>query len=400
MANTLLVASDESSGTLVVVVLSGSGFHNTVSGSRPPVPPNPKGVTTKKNGDHEHSNKNKRTLKPSLAAVENSVGSNAARLQEHVDESEKQTGSLASGPVSAPLKENQNGEVTEDAKHENDLWDVLEEDQVLASKVREVEVGQGNTEAHMNDTQDDRHLHLVRVQESELVFSKSPVRVNTERIGASEIFGNELKGRAIRVRGFVGNGPATSKQIHRLGEHIVVDQTGVDGEKAHQKNEVATPKESGPHFAPIEAGELLLVKHNCQSSQSQKNAMTEVAEHNREQERESNHGEQTGVHLTVGCHTIGVDDGLETFSELVSLVICGRLELGLHSVENGGNQRATLFSGTTKGELNVVESVNRDPSFGDQALASHVEVEHVHSVVDGLNLGNLRDPAFKLKCNV
>ena len=46
----------------------------------------------------------------------------------------------------------------------------------------------------------------------------------------------------------VGCIPGASKDIKRLGEHIIVDETRVDGEETHQKHNVAAIEDGHEHL--------------------------------------------------------------------------------------------------------------------------------------------------------
>ena len=48
--------------------------------------------------------------------------------------------------------------------------------------------------------------------------------------------------------------------------------------------------------------------------------MTNITEHDCEQEGERNDSKQAWVDLLVRCYTVGIHDGLETFSKLVRAV--------------------------------------------------------------------------------
>lgn len=80
----------------------------------------------------------------------------------------------------------------------------------------------------MNDSQDDRHLHFVRVGENQSIVRTVPCRVETERIGRSCRDGTD--GTIGSLRPF----PPRLPDVQRLGENIVVDKTRVHGEHAHE----------------------------------------------------------------------------------------------------------------------------------------------------------------------
>lgn len=88
----------------------------------------------------------------------------------------------------------------------------------------------------MNDTKHDRHLHLVRVDEDKVVVRTVPARVKTERIHVSVVLSEDLGADFTRL----GESPSRMPQVETLGEDIIVHEASVDGEKTHEKDDVAT----------------------------------------------------------------------------------------------------------------------------------------------------------------
>lgn len=71
--------------------------------------------------------------------------------------------------------------------------------------------------------------------------------------------------------------------------------------------------------------------------------MTNVTEHNGEEERERDDGKQSRVDLLVAADSVRVDDGLEAFGELVGAVESGRGLRGAELVKESGNRSAGIF---------------------------------------------------------
>lgn len=86
----------------------------------------------------------------------------------------------------------------------------------------------------MDDTEDDGHLHLVRVGEDERVVRAVPVGVKAERVGVSGRLGKDEAGRVGRPL------PTRLPDAQRLGEDVVVHEPGEHGEGAHEDDDVAT----------------------------------------------------------------------------------------------------------------------------------------------------------------
>ena len=79
----------------------------------------------------------------------------------------------------------------------------------------------------MDDTNDNRHLHLQRVGEDQSVLGSVPRRIDTEGVpsGGLDAFDN---GALLKV-----GGPAELRlgESEREGEDIVVHESGEDGEE-------------------------------------------------------------------------------------------------------------------------------------------------------------------------
>ena len=89
----------------------------------------------------------------------------------------------------------------------------------------------------MQDTEHDRHLHLERVGKDERVVGAVPARVEAEpvpRVGLD---------RFRRARHVLGPPPLRRSEVERERKDVVVDETGVDGERSHEEDDVAPVKE-------------------------------------------------------------------------------------------------------------------------------------------------------------
>lgn len=62
---------------------------------------------------------------------------------------------------------------------------------------------------------------------------------------------------------------------------------------------------------------FLLVQDEVQCKEQHQETVTSIAKHDSEQEGEGDKREQTRVYFTVSSNTIGINDTLETFSELI-----------------------------------------------------------------------------------
>lgn len=96
-----------------------------------------------------------------------------------------------------------------------------------------------HAEDHVHDAEDDGQLHLERVLKYNLVASERPDRVYTQDIGSLQIVTGTLLRQQIQFRIILCISkidicpPTGSEYVKRFREHVVVDQTAVDGEETH-----------------------------------------------------------------------------------------------------------------------------------------------------------------------
>lgn len=106
--------------------------------------------------------------------------------------------------------------------------------------------------------------------------------------------------------------PRTAEYVDTLGEDVVVYESGVYRETAHQKNNVSPVEECQPNLVcRLLLNEIALLENHPQSEQCHNQAVAGVAEHHREQEREGDYGEGGRVHLPIGGHSVRVHYVLE-----------------------------------------------------------------------------------------
>jgi len=159
-------------------------------------------------------------LQRRLSSEELFLGIDGSRREEHVDEHVEETGrrdESGLSPVDGPLVDDADDEVTEDGLHEEELGDefgvdghVLFEVDVVGDLEADGEghLKEGRKErerrevssssfrrdnelarrrekrTHVDNSEDDTHLHLVRVGEDESVVRSVPGRVESERVGS------------------------------------------------------------------------------------------------------------------------------------------------------------------------------------------------------------------------
>ena len=111
---------------------------------------------------------------------------------EHVDEQSEQRGGRlrarvswhahVAAPIDGPLVEDGEDEVAKDALEEDHLGQVFEEDALVVAVLDVVEQGEADAHRHLDDADDDRDLHLERVEEGDLIGRVVPDRVDAHRV--------------------------------------------------------------------------------------------------------------------------------------------------------------------------------------------------------------------------
>ena len=114
--------------------------------------------------------------------------------EHHVDEGDEKIRSTVFAPLSSivssvqnPLNEDHGDQVSEEEQKENNLGKKLQENLVIMPFGDLVPKTESDTKGHMDDPENEGNLHLVGVQETNLVCSGLPNRIYTERIGVPDI---------------------------------------------------------------------------------------------------------------------------------------------------------------------------------------------------------------------
>lgn len=155
-------------------------------------------------------------------------------------------------------------------------------------------------------------------------------RVVDFNIGVEIESGDLLEGKVIAN----SDPPTRAEHVNGLGEDVVVEEAGVDGEERHEQDDVAAAEEDLPDLVVLAlVTQPVLGQDHEECEQQHDEAVARVAEHHREKERKRDHCERRRVELPVACDTVRVDDVLETFRELVATVVCRRLLFRVHSVQ-------------------------------------------------------------------
>lgn len=102
-------------------------------------------------------------------------------------------------------------------------------------------------------------------------------------------------------------------------------------------------EESAKDLSKVSARKLPLVQDHENAGDEDDDTVTNISEHDREQERECNDGKETWINLLIRSNTIAVHDGLEAFGELVRALECGRGFASVELVQNRRDTRAGLL---------------------------------------------------------
>src|SRR6478736_5586935 len=98
--------------------------------------------------------------------------------------------------------------------------------------------------------------------------------------------------------------------------------------------------------------------------------MAEITEHDSKQEREGDKNRNGRVDLLVRGGTISIDDGLETFGDLVGLKVSRRRLVGLNLIDNRRDGEASSVSNILKGRPDQGKIIGRYPGFGNESSPS------------------------------
>lgn len=161
-------------------------------------------------------------------------------------------------PEEYPFENDLKAQVHKDGSHKQHLRNEHSVDFDGRFKETMILEREDDTKSHLTDTNKNGEFHLHRVQEGQLVFSQIPNGVHTEGVRAKMMLVTEIW-RDFSVSFFAGmlrfvepnlDGvvfvrvqPGTAENVEGLGKQVIVDKTGVDGEDAHQKDDVSTTKE-------------------------------------------------------------------------------------------------------------------------------------------------------------
>lgn len=85
----------------------------------------------------------------------------------------------------------------------------------------------------MNDTENDRHLHLIGICEQKLVVGSMPRGIETKRICVPV---GDRRDRIVAV--LLWPYPSRVEEMKRLRKNVVVQESGVHREYAHEQDDI------------------------------------------------------------------------------------------------------------------------------------------------------------------
>mmetsp|Transcript_59342 Transcript_59342/g.145717 ORF Transcript_59342/g.145717 Transcript_59342/m.145717 type:complete len:215 (-) Transcript_59342:1069-1713(-) len=193
---------------------------------------------------------------------------------------------------------------------------------------------------------------------------------------------------------------SVAEHLRRNGEELVVDEARVGGEDAHQEDVVAPLVERAEHLVGSEVRELLLEIAQQPASERHHDPVTDITEHDTEEEGEGDDREDGGVELLVPRGTVRVDDRLRALRELGGAEVGGRGLAGLDHVEHRLHAGAALGRALAQCLADRVHVVDGRPALGDEALVRDVIVEHVECVKHRLLPQHARLPRLQVLCKL
>lgn len=371
------------------------------------LPAKVEGLEEQKNWHLDNSQEKQDNLNTSLATVKLLAIDDRTRREEHVNQHVQQTGwRLSDGvPVNAPFVDDSEDQVTEDGLEEDHAGNEVTPDVDRRLEVAGVDVGEAQVVCHVSPTHNDGQLHLVRVREEQVIVGVVPAPIQTEWVCvALDTCCDKSLRLACRGFGVVAFRelplPHGREQRELLGEDITVDQTSVHGEDSHHEHDVTTVKSHAEEFVLLATLQRLLIVDHGGCSEGHDGTVSEITEHDSEQEREGDDGRKTRVDFGVLGSAVGVNDGLEAKGELVGLVVGGRGLGCLDLVDDGRDTEASVIVHILKRRLDETQRAGRAPGFSDQGLARRIVAEAIESLVDALLLLGHNHPGCQRAANL
>jgi len=187
-----------------------------------------------------------------------------------------------------------------------------------------------DSHAHVDNTENDGHLHLNIVDQGKFVAGKSPNWILTHQISAIEacsgvyvVTGDLHSFRMSVIHRWVpdlsfSHVVAGAKDVSLDSEELVIDQSTVGSKETHEKHEISKL------LSILESWNLfqgVVEKGQNKTEEHEEGTVTHITEHHSEEEWESNDGDERWVSFQIRRDTIGIDDALEHKSEIVDFEV-------------------------------------------------------------------------------
>ena len=141
----------------------------------------------------------------------------------------------------------------------------------------------------------------------------------------------------------------------------------------------------------LRSTDLFLKEDHTQSCAERYKTMAKIPEHDCEEERKCDNGEQCRIDLLVSCNTIRIYNCLEAFCKLVRAMVRGRLFICPNLLQNGRNTRSsgfllasdkyyfrpiiTTYCRTSEAELDLRDVAGGNPPLCQQSFLPRVVLE-------------------------
>mmetsp|Transcript_11663 Transcript_11663/g.23707 ORF Transcript_11663/g.23707 Transcript_11663/m.23707 type:complete len:519 (+) Transcript_11663:133-1689(+) len=284
-------------------------------------------------------------------------------------------------PVNTPLVKDQKDHVKKHRRRKDDHRNEFKHKVERFFEIDGIDSFEAGTHKHLDDSKDDRELHLERVKEQQFIRRHMPNGIETKGINRTFIAIWVHEFGFVTTFNFAGvlavKLIARTKQVETKRETIIVHESSVNGKETHHSNHVTTTMHAFREFIELGIFVLLFVPNKVKTGEEQEKTVTNITVHDPKKERESSGRKEGGVRLAITRNTVGVDKFLVPIGELVRDKVSGRSRPWL------GN----LIHQRWHGEIHVgvcafnrfansIEGFGNDPTFATKHTGN-IRLEHV-----------------------
>mmetsp|Transcript_23169 Transcript_23169/g.54823 ORF Transcript_23169/g.54823 Transcript_23169/m.54823 type:complete len:609 (+) Transcript_23169:149-1975(+) len=303
-------------------------------------------------------------------------------------------------PVNRPLVNDEEHHVDEHGCGKYNHGDEFIEKVQRFIEVNGVQTLEAGTSEHLNDTKDDRKLHLERVEEKQFVGGHVPDGVQSKWI---DRFIRTVIGRLNSNVSFFHFAivlafelETSAKEVDSEGETIIIHHTSVHGKETHHRDHVTTRVHSLAHFTELGIVVRLFVPQEVASGKEEEQTVTNITVHNTKKKGKRGSCEEGGVCFSITRDTVSVDKLLVTVGELVCAKVSGRCWPRLGNViDQTRHGQVHIAMGPFDGLTDGIERFRHNPSFSAEHTRD-ISLEHVEGVVYSLFAKDNPSPAFSV----